>query len=101
MEVSNISILHRKLQCLRWVLEETGPDVMASALASDLAMSKDDVVSYQTSQDKTEWLFIFLEKGLENDKLQLVSYEWEVLPLFKAKVQVVTSKRSVEFERCL
>jgi hypothetical protein len=40
-----------------------------------------------------------MEKALADGTLQLVSYEWEVLPSFKAKLFVVTGKRSLCFER--
>lgn len=98
MEIS-ASPLHRRLQCLKWVLEPVGTDGLAILLRDDGVISPTQMVEYSSAYDKAEWLFILLEKAEKDGNIQLLHYEWSLFPRMKARVQVVTPKRSLVQER--
>lgn len=98
MEIS-INPLHRRLQCLRWIFEESSPDVLAENLLQDGAISKHQMVEYAAAYDRVEYLFILLEKAASSGEVQLLHYEWSLFPKLKARVEIVTAKRQLSLDR--
>lgn len=98
MEVST-NTLHRRLQCLRWIFEESSVDLFAEMLLQDGAISKHQMVEYTSAYDRIEYLFIFLEKAATSGDIQMLHYEWTLFPSITARVEVVTAKRALSLKR--
>jgi len=52
----------------------------------------------RTSRDKEESLLVALEKASKDGKIELLDYEWTILPIERSKLTVLTSYGIKEYE---
>jgi hypothetical protein len=96
----NTKIL-RKLEVWKLICRNLTPEDIANQLIAANALRKDDVATYfigKRPEEKIEALMVLVEKANKSEKIYLLDYEWQILPLHMAKVTVVTPDGQKEFE---
>jgi hypothetical protein len=90
--------MSREIDCLARLDSLTAAfDSIVEYLKLEELMSKDDEKSVTNAQDKAKWLWTKLEVLSETNKLQLLEYSWELLPVERLKVVIVTDRNHKEF----
>lgn len=97
MEISS-RLKVRKLQALK-LITSTTHDAMdiANQLKTDNVLTSSDLERVAGAFDRSEILFILLEKAASEDRAYLVNYEWTVLPIQQVKLTVVGPNGIKEF----
>ena len=96
----NTKIL-RKLEVWKLVCRNLSPEDIANQLITANAIHKDDVATYFTgkrTEEKIEALMILVEKANKSEKIYLLDYEWQILPMHMAKVTIITPDGKKEYE---
>lgn len=89
---------HRKLQALKLLLENTYDAIhIAKTMKDDMVFSSDDFEKVKGAYDRSEELFMMLERAKKAGKLDLVDYEWQMLPIVSVKLTVVGPSGVREF----
>jgi hypothetical protein len=70
---------------------------MADVLRADGVLSQKDFEEIKVSSSKVEALFKALEKAKKEDRLDLLDYEWQVLPTQRIVLTMVSSSGIREF----
>jgi ribonuclease BN (tRNA processing enzyme) len=88
----------RKLNALRILTTKVyHPLDIAEILVNEGVMTERDMLEMRACQDKTEFLFVALEKANRDDKLQLLDYSWQILPTQSVCLTVLTATKLHEF----
>ena len=89
---------HRKLQALKILLSNTYDALhIAKIMLDDNVFTNDDMEAIKTAYDRSEELFIRVEKYKKAGKLDLVHYEWSMLPNISVKISIVGPAGMREF----
>jgi len=70
---------------------------IANILVSDGALSKDVLYEISTSYDSIETLFKRIEMAAKDGKIDLLSYNWQLLPTQIVSLTIVTPHAKREF----
>ena len=88
----------RKLAALR---ELTSNSVGVMDIVGDLVnegvLTKADREAVSVVEDKCEKLFILMELANRNGKVQLMNYDWQLLPTQRVKLLIVTDATTKEY----
>jgi hypothetical protein len=71
-------------------------DLYAYLVEEKLA-TKEDVKAIQTSSHRGKAMQAFLDDLKKRELIQLLEYEWMILPVERIKILIVTSRSSREF----
>jgi len=72
-------------------------DAVMDFLLEEKLISKDEIKSYRSSADVAKVLHTHLALLSKDSKLQLLEYSWEILPVERIKLLVVTDRAQREF----
>lgn len=91
-------MLNRKIECiLRLLKKEESYSDIANWLIEQKIVVLEDAKGQTREQEKAEFLYHALKKGVEIEKIQLLDYEWTVLPLEQIRITCVTEREKKEF----
>lgn len=92
------SNLKRQIECLKRLEELSGnsEDILAFLLAENL-IDKSYIMAYRKSADKPKELQKLLANLSATNKLQLLEYEWSILPIELIRILIVTDRDSKTF----
>lgn len=92
------TILARRLKAFKELTSgsHSVEDVMSS-LISDGALSKDVAHHVSVSYDPAETLFKFIEMAHNSGKIQLLTYNWQLLPTKSICITIVSPHKKREF----
>lgn len=89
---------HREVMCLRRLQETTQQaDNIVSFLRQEGLIDDGAIRSIYSSPDKIKFLHDVLVLLAAQGKLQLLHFEWTVLPVESIRVHIVTDKNHAEF----
>jgi hypothetical protein len=89
----------RKLEALRILTSKVyDPMEIAATLKADGILSERTFLELRSESDKTEKLFILLEQARSDEKIDLLDYEWVMLPTHFVKLTIVTKYGLREFQ---
>lgn len=71
---------------------------MADLLAKDGVISSKQMEEIKTSNTKTELLFRAVELAAKDGKIDLLDYEWQLLPFQRITITIVTASGIKEFK---
>jgi len=88
----------KEIECIAR-LQQLGSNVdnILTYLFNESLISKDDIQVIRRSPDSYKDIQLLLAKLSASGKLQLLEYEWVVLPVERIKIHLVTDKSSEEF----
>jgi len=88
----------KEIECIAR-LQQLGSNVdnILTYLFNESLISKDDIQVIRRSPDSYKDIPLLLAKLSASGKLQLLEYEWVVLPVERIKIHLVTDKSSEEF----
>jgi hypothetical protein len=88
----------KEIECLNRleVLTPTYGSVLDFLHAEDL-ISKEERKGCIQTQDQGKWLWSKLSSLSKTNKIQLLEYNWEILPVERIKIIVVTDRNNKEF----
>jgi hypothetical protein len=88
----------RKLAALRELTNHTVGvmDIMGD-LINEGVLNKADREAVSVAEDKCEKLFILMELANRNGKVQLMNYDWQLLPTQRVKLIIVTDATTKEY----
>ena len=91
-------MLNKKIECILRLLkkEESYVDIVNWLIELKIVILQ-DAKSQTRDQEKAEFLYYSFKKGVESEKIQLLDYEWTVLPLEQIKITCVTEREKKEF----
>ena len=97
-DIPNLKKL-RKLKMLE-IITSRSIDLMdiVYILKNDGAITENDASSLSASRNKAETLLIILEAARSSGKLDLLSYEWQLLPSQRLSITMVTPAGIREFK---
>lgn len=88
----------KKIDALRIINENISEAIdMAAVLANDGIISKNELIELKSKKDRTEYLFILIEKADQDGKLDLLDYEWQVLPVERVTLTIITKNNVHNF----
>jgi hypothetical protein len=88
----------REIECLTRLQNLTGSvDEILQFILDEKLIEKEKVKDIKHSSDQAKELQIFLKNLSKTDKIQLLEYEWVILPVERIKISVVTNRSSKEF----
>ena len=88
----------REIECLARLNDLNGAvDDVLQFLLSEKLVTKEEIKFIQHSSDQPKNLQATLKKLSSTDKLQLVEYEWTILPVERIKIHIVTDRATREF----
>jgi hypothetical protein len=93
--------LMRKLEALKLICAVYHPDDIFSQLIEDGALKTSEILEFikgARREEKIEKLLTVLEQLNKDGVLQLLEYEWIVLPAHKVKLSIVTPAKLREYE---
>lgn len=70
---------------------------MSNTLYADGVISQKDFEEIKVSSSKTEALFKALEKAKKEDRIDLLDYEWQLLPIQRIVLTIVSPSGIREF----
>jgi hypothetical protein len=88
----------KEIECIAR-LQQLGSntDNILSYLLNESLISNNDIQIIRRSPDSYKDIQALLSKLSTSGKLQLLEYEWTVLPVERIKIHIVTDKSSEEF----
>jgi hypothetical protein len=88
----------RKLNALRVLTTKVyHPLDIAETLVKEGIMTDREMLEMRATADKTEFLFVALEKASRSGKLDLLDYSWQILPTQQVVLTILTSTGLHEF----
>lgn len=78
------------------VLTPVWDSMLEFMIAEDL-ISKEDRRACGLAQDKAKWLWQCLNTLSKTKKIQLLEYEWVILPVERIKILMITDRNQKEF----
>lgn len=91
-------MLNKKIECiLRLIKKEESYVDIVNWLIEQRITTLQDAKGQTRDQEKAEFLYYSLKKGVEMEKIQLLDYEWSVLPLEQIKITCITDREKKEF----
>ena len=88
----------RKIECLERLNKMTGGvDELFAFLKEEKLIDVETAKKIQQSSDRAKNLQIFLSELSKTDKIQMLEYEWQILPVERIKITMVTHRNSREF----
>lgn len=98
MNAAQTEKIRREIECLNR-LQATGVDYsdILDFLLLEKVVSAEDIRVFKQSADKGKGLQGWLARLSREEKLQLLEYEWVILPVERIKLTIVTARNSREF----
>jgi hypothetical protein len=91
--------VRRHVECLARLNELTGStSTILQFLAEEKLIGVSLVKEVSNSPDKAKELYVLLQGLHSEDKLQLLSYEWQVLPIERIRIHIITNRSNKEFD---
>lgn len=72
-------------------------DELCGFMADERLLDASLLLTLKNTSEKARWIVNFLDDLQKDEKIMLVSYEWQVLPVERLKLTIVTSKANKEF----
>lgn len=93
-----MSIKNKETNCLERLSALNGSiDGIAEFLFSEKLLSMDDLKSFKQSPFQAKEMQSILDSLRTNERIQLLEYEWTILPVERIKITVITDRNSQEF----
>ena len=90
--------VQKQTECLKRLQElTTSQDEILAFLLAESVISKEEITAIKRSPDQAKTLQAHLAMISSTNKVQLVEYEWQFLPIERLKVLIVTDRNSKEF----
>jgi len=88
----------REIECLKR-LQQLSPvfEELIAFFVQEHLITKEELLVYRDSSDQEKFLQSKLATLSENRKIQLLEYEWNILPVERIKVSIVTDNGFKEF----
>lgn len=88
----------KEIECIARLDELTSSnDTILEFLKLESLISPEETKAWYMAQDRAKWLWLHLGNLSKANKLQLLEYKWEVLPVERLKLYIVTDRNSKEF----
>lgn len=93
-----MSNTRREIECIAR-LQSLGQsmDTVLDFLLNEGLATKDDLKKIKLSPEPAKEIQLLLSRLSTSGKLQLLEYEWIILPVERMKIHIVTDKSSEEF----
>jgi hypothetical protein len=90
--------IRREVECLNrlQVLNNSYDDILAFLFSENL-VTREDIRVIRSSPDIGKLLQLTMAKLSKESKLQLLEYTWEILPVERIKILIVTDRNNREF----
>ena len=82
--------MNKKLECIKRLIDNDRFFEFTDWLVEHRLVKKDDFIGLTRNKEKAEFIYNIFEQGMNNEMLQLVDYEWSLLPLELIKITCVT-----------
>jgi hypothetical protein len=88
----------KEIECVKRLDELTTVyETLLDFLRDEELISKEERRDCTLCSDKAKWLWNQLAILRDTKKIQLLEYEWVILPVERAKITIVTDRNSREF----
>jgi hypothetical protein len=88
----------REIECLdRLNRMAVSMDDIMNFLVEEKVIDRNQIKTVNNSADQPKQVQLMLEELKRADKIQLLSYEWVILPVERIKVLIVTDRNQKEF----
>jgi hypothetical protein len=87
-----------KVECISRLIDLTSclEDIL-SYLLDEKIITQREVSAIKLENNKSKFLYEILEKAKNEEKLQLLTYDWTLLPVERIKIRLVTNRSSKEY----
>jgi hypothetical protein len=88
----------KKIECLQRLNALSGAvgEIM-TFLVGEKLIDLEGVKKISQSSDRAKDMYMFLANLSKTDKIQMLEYEWTILPIERIKITIVTNMNSKEF----
>ena len=84
-----MSLKNRKIQCLNRLIKFVSCyETMLDFLVEEKVVNRVDLD--RSGKDRALHLYDLIEKGIDEDSIMLVSYEWDLLPKERIQLTILT-----------
>ena len=92
------SMNNKKIECIaRLIKREESYTDMALWLVENKIVTLEEAKRPTRDQEKSEFLYHSFKKGETMEKIQLLDFEWTILPLEQIKITCITEREKKEF----
>ena len=89
--------MNPRVRCIIRYLELNGySEIVEYLLTNKLAVESDAKAAIHP-QERAEFIFNSLKKGEADEKLLLIDFEWNILPIEQVKITCVSTRESRQF----
>lgn len=93
-----MSKANREIECLTRLDELIASyDAILEFLQQEDLLTRQEAIAMRSSSDVAKMINIKLSTLSKTNKIQLLEYAWEVLPVERVKISIVTDRVSKEF----
>lgn len=88
----------RQIDCLQRLEElTTCRDEIFAFLFDEKLITKEEIKDIKSTSNPSQGLHVFLAKLSSDNKIQLLEYEWQLLPVERIKLLILTDRNNKEF----
>lgn len=89
---------NREIMCINRLQEKTHEiDMLISFLKDESLINDQTIIDIKNSSDRAKTIHEVLKTLHSQNKLQLLEYEWKLLPVEFIKLYIVTDRNQAEF----
>ena len=82
--------MSKKLECIKRMMEKERFYEFTEWLIEHKISKKDDFIGLNRNKERAEYIYEVLNQAVEDEKLQLLDFEWILLPKEVIKIMCVT-----------
>lgn len=90
--------MNKQIECLARLLAANGSlDDIIDFLIEEKIMDASELPYYRREVSKPKYIWNLLNVAKQKESIMLLDYEWQVLPVERIKITVVTNRNSKNF----
>jgi hypothetical protein len=90
-------MINPKIQCIMRYIDKIGYQEIAEYLLANKLAVPTDVAAAIHLQERAEFLYFALKKAETDEKLLLLDFEWQILPLEQIKITIISIREEKQF----
>lgn len=88
----------KHIECLNRLFSLSGcKQELVQFMLDEKLMSKEDATTMKLEKDQTKFICVKLFEASKQEKIQLLQFEWVMLPIERVRLKIVTDMHTKEY----
>lgn len=93
-----MSLQRKKVECLATYFKKTeSMESFIEYLKDEKLYNEDTFHGLDRFDEKVRTIYNILEQGVKDEKILLLDYHWQILPIHQIKIQIITNRSKRDF----